>query len=535
MNKDMIDTKRVATQFILLVALFLICILRLFVLATDQQLVRAGEVQSSKRFALYRPRGMIYDCNMLPLTQADTETKIAVLPTQKGMTALSKLLSGAELKTNLKKLQSGAPVLLPESTADIYSDTLRIKVPKLYSDNQSAVHLIGYVNGEGHGVSGIEKAMDEMLYSANTADLVLRTNAVGQALPGVQAELSKGGGVSDLVLTIDNRIQQIAESAAKQLPAGAVVVSEVGTGKVRAMVSTPGYNPNAVVNVLKNENSPLLNRALTPYSVGSIFKPCVAAAAIESGISPATKYYCGGGMTIADRKFNCHKLSGHGELDLCGALGQSCNCYFYNLSKSLGTEKVLRYMRSFSFGLSRDIGCNMQQPAGTVPTESDIKNPGNLANLSIGQGNLLLTPLAVSSLYEAIVAKGVYHNPTILEAVIKNGERQAVTDMPKTRAIKTETAELLKEYLIQALKDGTGKDANPEIEGVVVGGKTATAETGWLKNNKEITHGWLCGFVEVENKSFIIVVFCEEATSGSTNCSPVFKQIAGQIAQLFMG
>ena len=146
---------------------------------------------------------------------------------------------------------------------------------------------------------------------------------------------------------------------------------------------------------------------------------------------------------------------------------------------------------------------------------------------------MLLSPLAVSSLYEAIVAKGVYHNPTILEAVIKNGERQEVADMPKTRAMKAETAELLKEYLIQALKDGTGKDANPEMEGVVVGGKTATAETGWLKNNKEITHGWLCGFVEVENKCFIIVVFCEEATSGSTNCSPVFKQIAGQIAQLY--
>lgn len=534
MDKEMIDTKRVAAQFLLLVALFLICILRLFVLSTDQQLVEAGEVQSSKRFAVYRPRGVIYDCNMLPLTQADTETKIAVLPTQKGMTALSKLLSGAELKTNLEKLQSGAPALLSESTADVYSDTLRIKVPKLYSDDQSAAHLIGYVNGEGHGVSGIEKAMDEILYSEDTADLILRTNAVGQALPGVQAELSKGSEVSDLVLTIDNRIQQIAEKAAMQLSAGAVVVSEIGTGKVRAMVSTPGYNPNAVEEVLENENSPLLNRALTPYSVGSVFKPCVAAAAIENNFSPKTKYYCGGNMTIADRQFKCHKHSGHGMLDLCGALGQSCNCYFYNLSENLGTEALLRCMRNFSFGQSRDIGCNMVQPAGIVPTESDIKNPGNLANLSIGQGDLLLTPLAVSSLYEAIAGKGIYHNPTVLEAVIKNGQRQSNPPTAKTRAINEKTADTLKGYLIEAFKSGTGKEANPEIEGVVAGGKTATAETGWIKEGRKITHGWLCGFVEVSDKSFVIVVFCEDANSGASSCSPVFKQIAQQLAQLFL-
>ncbi len=535
MKKEIIGTKRVAMQFLLLVALFLICILRLFVLATDEQLVTAGDIQSGRRFTLYRPRGKIYDCNMLPLTQQETETKIAVLPTEKGAIALTKLLKGKELAEKLETLRDGSPLLLPETTADIYGDTLRIKIPKLYGKTQPAAHLIGYINGEGHGVSGIEKAMDKELFSEETVDLVLRTNAVGNALPGIETEISGGSEVTDLVLTIDNRIQRIAEKAAAQLSAGAVVVSEVGSGKVRAMVSTPGYDQNAVGEVLNAENSPLLNRALTPYSVGSVFKPCVAAAAIESGISPKAVNYCAGSMTIADRQFNCHKRTGHGELDMCGALGQSCNCYFYNLSQNLGTETLLRYMRNFSFGQSRDIGCNMQQSGGTVPTENDIKNPGNLANLSIGQGNLLLTPLAVTALYEAIAGGGVYHNPTILESVIKNGEKQDMPATAQTRAIKVSTAAQLKQYLTQALVDGTGKDANPGIEGAVFGGKTATAETGWLKNGKEITHGWLCGFVEVGDKSFVIVVFCEEATSGSTSCAPVFKQIAGQVAELFLG
>ncbi|MBQ7289015.1 MAG: penicillin-binding protein 2 [Clostridia bacterium] len=527
------QTKRAVAQLILLLALFFICILRLFVLSSDEKLVTAGDIQSGKRFVLYRPRGNIYDCNMLSLTQQETETKIAVLPTEKGAIALSRLLSGTELQKNLNRLHEGTPVLLPEMTADIYTDTLRIKIPKRYNNAQAATHLIGYINGEGQGVSGIEKAMNDALYSEETVDLVLRTNAIGETLPGIQAEITKGSAVSDLVLTIDNRIQQIAEKAAKQLPAGAVVVSEVGTGKVRAMVSTPSYNPNAVEEVLTAENSPLLNRALTTYSVGSVFKPCVAAAAIESGVSPARLFNCTGSMTIADRQFHCHKLSGHGMLELCGALGQSCNCYFYQLSQKLGTETLLRYMRSFSFGQSRDIGCNIRQPAGTVPTESDIKNPGNLANLSIGQGDLLLTPLAISSLYEAIAGDGVYHNPSILEAVIQNGERQSTATAAATRAMSAETATLLKQYLIQAFQDGTGKEAAPETPGVVAGGKTATAETGWLKNGKAITHGWLCGFVEVGEKCFTIVVFCEEATSGATSCSPVFKQVAEQLAQLF--
>lgn len=533
MQMEHVNVKRVAAQLILLLTLFFICILRLFVLSSDEQLVAAGENQAGKRFALYRPRGRIYDCNLLPLTQQSEEEQIAVLPTEKGAISLSRLLSGTALQEKLEQLRQGVPVLLPANTPNLYSDTLRIKVPVPYKDKQPAVHLIGYINGEGHGVSGIEKAMDTVLYSEETVDLVLHTNAVGGTLPGIQAEISGGSSVSDLVLTIDNRIQQIAENAAGQLSAGAVVVSETGTGKVRAMVSTPSYNPNAVQQVLQEKNSPLLNRALTPYSVGSIFKPCVAAAAIESGISPQTTHYCSGSMTIADRRFNCHKLTGHGMLDLCGALGQSCNCYFYALSKTLGTDTVLRYMRSLSFGQSRDIGCNMRQPAGTVSTEEDIKNPGDLANLSIGQGDLLITPLAMSSLYEAIANGGVYHSPTILERVVKNGKTAENPPAAETRAMKKSTAALLKDYLVQAFYNGTGKDANPNMEGVTAGGKTATAETGWLKNGKKITHGWLCGFVEIGEHRYIIVIFCEEASSGSGSCAPVFKQIASEIAQLW--
>lgn len=532
MEREYVNVKRAAAQLILLLALFFICILRLFVLSSDEELVAAGDVQSGRRFALYRPRGQIYDCNMLPLTGQTEETKIVVLPTEKGMAALSKLLSGKELAENLKELRSGNPVILPADSPDLYSDTLRVKIPVRYSTAQPATHLIGYINGEGHGVSGIESAMDDMLYSEDTVDLVLRTNAVGEALPGIQAEISGGAAVNDLVLTIDNRIQQIAQNAARQLEAGAVVVSEVGTGKVRAMVSTPSYDPNAVENSLDAADSPLLNRALTPYSVGSVFKPCVAAAAIENGISPATTNYCNGSMTIADRRFNCHKLTGHGMLDMSGALAESCNCYFYTLSQQLGTETVLRYMRSFAFGQSREIGCNLVQPAGTVPAEGDMKNPGNLANLSIGQGNLLLTPLAMTSLYEAIANGGVYHTPTILERVIQNGQAVESPATAETRGMKTETAAQLKSFLIEALKSGTGAAANPEIEELVVGGKTATAETGWIKNGKKITHGWMCGFVEAGNSSYVLVIFCEEANSGAGSCAPVFKQIAAELAQL---
>lgn len=533
MEREYVNVKRAAAQLILLLALFFICILRLFVLSSDEELVAAGDVQAGRRFALYRPRGQIYDCNMLPLTDQTEKPCIVVLPTEKGMAALSKLLSGKQLQEKRKELRAGNPVILPADSPDLYSDTLRVSIPVRYSAAQSATHLIGYVNGEGHGVSGIESAMDAVLYSEDTVDLVLRTNAVGKTLPGEQVEISGGAAVSDLVLTIDNRIQQIAENAAGQLKAGAVVVSEVGTGKVRAMVSTPGYDPNAVEKALDQADSPLLNRALTPYSVGSVFKPCVAAAAIENGISPATTNYCSGSMTIADRRFNCHKLTGHGLLNMSGALGESCNCYFYTLSQQLGTDTILRYMRSFSFGQSREIGCNLVQPAGTVPAESDMKNPGNLANLSIGQGNLLLSPLSMTALYEAIANGGVYHTPTLLERTIQNGKATETPASAETRAMKSETAAQLKGFLAEALENGTGAAANPGIEGVVVGGKTATAETGWIKNGKKITHGWMCGFVEAGGHSYVLVIFCEEANSGAGSCAPVFKQIAAEIAQLY--
>lgn len=525
-------TKRVAAVFTLLLTLFLICILRLFTLATDEELVNAGEIQSSKRYALYRPRGKIYDCNMVPLTYKTEITKTVILPTEKGKAALAELTRGSEFKVNLRKLESGTPVIIDGGGLDIYEDTLRIKVPVAYVKDQSAVHLIGYQNGEGHGVSGIEKSMDSILYSDETADLVISTDAKGAALQGVSASVSGGGADCGIILTIDNRFQKITERAVSVLNAGAAVVVEAKTGKIRAMASFPVFDPNDVKSVLSAEDSPLINRALTPYSVGSVFKPCVAAAALENGISHTLENDCAGKMQIADRVFKCHKLSGHGVLDMCGAIGQSCNCYFYNLARLTGAENILRYARLCSFGQSRQLGCGIVQPGGTLPEENDIKNPGDLANLSIGQGGTLLTPLALTSLYEAIVCGGVYRTPTVLEATVKNGVKEENKAAAEIRVMTETTAQMLKSDLTEAFCSGTGKNADPGIAGVTAGGKTATAETGWIKNGRPVTHGWLCGFIEIGEKKFIITVFSEEAASGSGTCAPVFKEIASKIAQL---
>ena len=280
---------------------------------------------------------------------------------------------------------------------------------------------------------------------------------------------------------------------------------------------------------MEKENSPLVNRAISSYNVGSAFKPCVAAAMLENGTENYS-IYCSGSAEIDSHKFSCHKKTGHGWVNLCEALTQSCNVFFYNISNILGADNVYNAASIFGFGKEIDLG-GIKTAAGSITERQRLSSSSTaLANLSIGQGELLLSPVSIIPLYEAIANGGVYYMPTIIEGTVNKGVLSEKKQSVPTYAFSKNTAEILRKHLINVVENGTGKAANPTL--CTAGGKTATAETGWRKNGQLIQNSWFCGFFPADNPKYVVAVLIEDEKANGTAGAPIFKKIADEIMQL---
>ena len=186
---------------------------------------------------------------------------------------------------------------------DVFSVTDR------YSEEQLASNLIGYVDGRGNGAAGLEKAFDAALHLDGSLQVTYSVDAVNRVLNSADREISdtRTQGEKGVFLTIDRRIQKIVEEACREaeLDKGAVVVLEVETGEIRALASLPSLQPDNIAEDLENPDGPRINKALSAYSVGSVFKLVSAAAALEAGITPEYAYYCDGSIQVDGQKFRC--------------------------------------------------------------------------------------------------------------------------------------------------------------------------------------------------------------------------------------
>ncbi|MBQ8550547.1 MAG: penicillin-binding protein 2, partial [Clostridia bacterium] len=474
-----------------------------------------------------RLRGTVYDCNGVPLTENEQEQVTVVLPTRTASITLSEMLKGDELESALDRIRQGQAVTVWGQTPVTSGGWQGFSVASRYSD--TLTHVLGYTGADGHGLTGVEKAYDGLLYTDEFVGLSYSTDSQGRAIEGVAVEVFDGETQNSVTLTVDSRIQSVAEQAMSGVEAGAAVILEARTGKLKAVVSCPDYDTDNIADALTAENSPLINRATYSYNVGSVFKPCLAAAALENGLSDY-RYTCTGSITVGDLTFKCNKSAGHGELGLKEALSYSCNTYFYTLSEKLGAEKVYNMAKVFRFGQETDCGGGLVSSGGAVPELSTLQSiPAELTNLSIGQGELLLSPIAIANMYSAIVNGGEYRLPYIVQSTEQQGVEQRNEPSLPTVAFSKKTADILKEYLENALQNGTGSAAFSE--GVAAGGKTGTAQTGWVEDGRKILNGWFCGFYE-GNENYVIVILKEDVSSGSTDCAPIFREITQNLQKL---
>ncbi|MDR3643508.1 MAG: penicillin-binding transpeptidase domain-containing protein, partial [Clostridia bacterium] len=396
-----------------------------------------------------------------------------------------------------------------------------------------APHVIGYVNSDGDGVSGIEKAYDSLLKEAGgTITASFAVDALGRTLQGLSAEVNeeKGSG-SGVVLTLDKDIQAFTQQAAlKYLKSGAAVVMDVKTGDILALSSVPEFSQNDVAAAISAANSPLIDRAFSAYDLGSVFKISLCAEAIESNIPTSMTVDCTGKIDVSGRIFRCEKLSGHGVEDMEQGLSNSCNIYFITLGRLLGGDKILDMAKRLGFGSTLELAPGLKPSAGVLPTAQQMKIPAALANFSLGQGNFMATPIQVARMISAVANDGLLPQARLVKGIVgADGKMTAIYAGTEPQSVfSSAISGELQQFLINTVDVGTGMPAKPDIGGA--GGKTGTAQTGWVKNGKAIDEAWFAGFYPAQNPRYAIIVVSEAGKAGGTSAGPVFKQIADHLA-----
>ena len=524
--------KRIGIAFSLLIFVFGILISNLGIIMLRTGISPSSQGTGRKSVVLSTSRGMIYDTNMKKIVNNETINTTVCLPVQQALNALKSSLDDNQLKELYDNAESGKISIFETVDTFRHSHTKSVTSVKRYSDSQPCVHLIGHLDEVGQGAMGLEKAYNSYLSDfSGELKAVWSTDAIGNILLGEGIEFEGNDYLSPagIQLTIDLDIQKIAEKALVNngIDKGAVVILNSFTNEILAMASAPVFNPDNISADMNNQDSPFINRAITPYSVGSVFKPFVSACALESNVQLI--YDCKGSININGTAFRCNNNNTHGIVDMNSAMEQSCNCYFIALGQKLNMENLLNLCGNFGFGKPLELADNYNAKSGDLPSADSISSPQALANFSFGQGETLVSPLQMAVAYSCFANGGYYRPPTLMKGIIdENGRIVQKVKLPEGyRILNKSTVDKIDESLMNVVKNGNGKKAYSDL--TINHGKTATAQSGWYEKVREINHTWFCGYFSVNDTTYTVVIFKDDGISGASDCAPVFKVISEEI------
>jgi len=542
---------RLVLYFITVSILFL-CY-RLYQLQVEQfdNYASAAFRQRSRMTPVYHERGQIYDRNMIPFTDRNTEYVAVLQPAvfprdRETREIIADVLNKDPEEFANFSAYNASPVIYPvdEKTAEYFIQNpvkgVSIVERKVRTGiSMPAAHIVGYTDENGtQGLSGIEKAYQHILHSDNAVYVLATTDAGYQYLEeyGYRIIQNQDDEPLGVKLTLDYHMQKLAEEVMdRMVVSGAVVVIDILTGDILVLASRPGFNPAKISEYLNDERQPLFNRAIAGYTPGSIFKIITTAAALESGFDPETVFDCPGFTLVGDQVFKCWNFEsgGHGNLDLVSSFAQSCNSYFIQLGIMLGAEKMLKMARDFGLGSTTGISEQMiPEFEGMLPHLEELIGDGNVANLAMGQGKILVTPLQAAGLASIIANGGIRHTFNIVDSIV-NSEGEIIRDMKKRewkRVISKETASALMKMMEATVEYGTGQRADIGGYGGSAG-KTGSAETGMFAEERQIIHAWFTGYFPYVEPKYAMCVFVEDGTGGGTSAAPVFAEIAARIME----
>ena len=529
-------TKRTAILLLVIWAMLIALSFRIFYISygsINQKIAATAGTRTSKK-VLYNSKGIIYDRNLNPIAGGQKAFYLIISPRDFDQTKINYIsqLTGYEKDEILEKLKYESPFVL--MSYDKPSDINGVYVYEgetRYPQKQSSQHIIGYLDNDGiKGLSGVERAYDEFLSKYNnTCYYSYSSDAVNAIIPDMDIELTDVNDSKDgVVTTIDKNLSDFAEQSLKEnCIEGCVIVMNCNNGELNVLSSIPSFDVNEISNYNNSDSNELVNNALVNQTVGSVFKIIIAASAIQNNIDNF-EYDCKGGIEVAGRVFSCQGAHVHGLQNLEKAFSNSCNCYFIAIGQLLGYDEIMETAQLFGLDSSIKIAKELYSYSGILP-----KDNGELAlaNLSIGQGDLLLSPLTVSRMTATVCNGGYLVNPTIYKGFYINEKIINESEyIYKSNILTKGVADKLREICIDCIKNGTGMKAQPSNKDA--GGKTASAQTGKIsKDGKEILNTYFTGFYPAQNPKYVITVFAKDGDSGSSTCAPVFKEICDYIEQ----
>ncbi len=489
----------------------------------------------------------------------------------------------ARILDEVKRKRKFVPILVREFLE--WNDVARIEVNapdlpgvlievgdrRFYPEGEVASHILGYVGspaakhqtgdpllelpGFRIGRSGVERTFDLAL-RGRAGSSQLEVNALGRVI----RELGRRDGQTGqtVVLTIDSVLQRSAMTALGELT-GSVVVLDANTGATMVQASTPSFDPNNFTDGLSetewrtladDERAPLRNKAIAgEYAPGSTFKMMVALAALKAGvITPSTSFFCSGSLTLGDGKFHCWKRQGHGHTDMGKGLAQSCDVYFYEVSRRVGIDRIAEMATRFGLGQSLDLDLPGSRP-GLIPTRAwksavigQRWSMGETLVSAIGQGFVLTTPLQLATMAARIANGGKAITPYIARDVMVEDSLggRAEAALPDI-GVDQDHLELMRKAMIRVsnTRRGTAYRARIMVPGLSIAGKTGTSQvrritraeraSGILKNSqlpwKRRDHALFVGFAPIEAPRYAVAVVVEHGGGGSTVAAPIARDI----------
>ena len=404
------------------------------------------------------------------------------------------------------------------------------ELQRFYPKGKLAAHLLGFAGIDGQGLEGIEHYYDRYL-RGRPGKSSIGFDGRGRGLPQTGQRHHPSTPGHDLVLTIDEYVQHIAEREAERALTRwralrvTIIIMDPRTGAILAMTSHPSYDPNHFRDYPKTAyRNPGVEFAQPP---GSTFKPIVLAAALETGVvNWDDRFYCPGSIAVSGERISCWQRQGHGSIDLSEALQNSCNVAFVQIGNRLGAQRFFEFYRALGFGAPTGIDLP-GEARGIAVRQADLR-PIDLAVMSFGQ-TLTVTPLQLLTAISAVANGGRLLQPHIARELRDPGSGEVVLKGTGggRRVLSADTARALAQAMEATVTQGTGRPAYRE--GYALAGKTGTAQKVIDGRVSEEHHiATFVGFGPVYDPQVAAVVIVDEPVGsvwGSQVAAPVFRAV----------
>ena len=444
--------------------------------------------------------------------------------------------NSATLIRQIEKDKADAVSSLGINGVVVSSDTLRY-----YLNDNLLSHVIGVTDSDGEGLTGVDYIYNDILKGTPGVRMV-EIDSYSRDLPYTVSKYTEPIDGKDVVLTIDENIQYIAEKAAERAlennkaKAVTIAIMNPNNGEVLAMVNKPDYNvnnPRAGAETYDELQEIWRNRAVSDtFEPGSIFKVITAISALEEGIiRDDTSFTCTGSYKVGETTINCWDRDGHGVQSFSDIIKNSCNPGFIQLGQMLGKERLQKYITLFGFGKST--GIDLPGEATGIIKSLDTITDTDLATIAFGQTNTVTT-IQFMAAFNTIANGGTWITPHLLKEVVTTDDKgdlivDSVYDKgEEKKIIREDTSELLRSYLQRVVKEGSGSKAY--IEGHEIAGKTGTAQkviNGVYAEGKYISS--FVGMTPANDPELTIMVTVDEPSGDSYYASQVSAPVAKEV------